>query len=570
MKKAPAVVAVLCLFAPLIADQFTIPITFAGGDIGAQINDSFTACNHNCAVTIPAGSYTYTTTIKMTKPSESLVGAGSGATILHYTGSGDGIYWQMNPFTIAKAGTLRGFSLVGTSSAQNCIHSGSLQGSTWDDLMIAGCTGANANGILLENACIGGVALGRVCSGFSAWTERTYMHNIHLGQAPAGTPGNTNDIHMLVHGGTYSFGYSDVDVWFNIEANQTGMLVDTRAQPYHSNINIKANVDANPSSVLTVAGNMWGGTLTMFGEAGGGSANLIHVTSTGMVNDNGTAQIWSGSGPGEIATPLVDSGGFYVLSPFADFSYPSTPSAVSPLPYVRPIIETGSAVVSTGETIVIAQASAGDFEGRLILTWPNNANRNASMVIDVACAQFESILCSLNVPVNYAYGGNPVFTSPTIRMTGNSPSLPQLVLTIGNLNGVTQSLAATWIGPPGNLRNNGSPLLFPGTRIGSTTVPLVGTTVDYQGNKTIMAPTTALSGKFNQVSANTIAGTSACAGSTKAIRFSAAYKSQPSILVFDETTKGGASLSAKSVDGFTVSCAGATDAFDWIAIGNPN
>jgi hypothetical protein len=85
-----------------------------------------------------------------------------------------------------------------------------------------------------------------------------------------------------------------------------------------------------------------------------------------------------------------------------------------------------------------------------------------------------------------------------------------------------------------------------------------------------MAPTTALSGKFNQVSANTIAGTSACAGSTKAIRFSAAYKSQPSILVFDETTKGGASLSAKSVDGFTVSCAGATDAFDWIAIGNPN
>jgi hypothetical protein len=44
----------------------------------------------------------------------------------------------------------------------------------------------------------------------------------------------------------------------------------------------------------------------------------------------------------------------------------------------------------------------------------------------------------------------------------------------------------------------------------------------------------------------------------------------PVILVFDESTKGGPSLTAKSSSSFTVSCWGPDHAFNWLAIGNPN
>ena len=74
----------------------------------------------------------------------------------------------------------------------------------------------------------------------------------------------------------------------------------------------------------------------------------------------------------------------------------------------------------------------------------------------------------------------------------------------------------------------------------------------------------------NQVSANRHAGVSACVSSTKTITLPITYSSQPVILVFDETTAGGVKLTAKSTSGFTVSCAGSTDAFDWIVVGNPN
>jgi len=74
---------------------------------------------------------------------------------------------------------------------------------------------------------------------------------------------------------------------------------------------------------------------------------------------------------------------------------------------------------------------------------------------------------------------------------------------------------------------------------------------------------------MNQIAANQWAGVSACSGSTKAISLPVTYNSQPVIIVFDETTKGGTSLTTKSASGFTVSCTGASDVFDWMVVGNP-
>lgn len=80
-----------------------------------------------------------------------------------------------------------------------------------------------------------------------------------------------------------------------------------------------------------------------------------------------------------------------------------------------------------------------------------------------------------------------------------------------------------------------------------------------------------LSGNIlGQNTADHLAGTSACSAGTQTVNFGATYTSQPVILLFDETTAGGVKLSAKSTSGFTAACAGASDVFDWMVIGNPN
>jgi hypothetical protein len=61
-----------------------------------------------------------------------------------------------------------------------------------------------------------------------------------------------------------------------------------------------------------------------------------------------------------------------------------------------------------------------------------------------------------------------------------------------------------------------------------------------------------------------------CAAGTASWTFALAYTSTPVILVSDETTAGGARVSAKSNTGFTVTCTGATDVVDYFVIGNPN
>jgi hypothetical protein len=78
-------------------------------------------------------------------------------------------------------------------------------------------------------------------------------------------------------------------------------------------------------------------------------------------------------------------------------------------------------------------------------------------------------------------------------------------------------------------------------------------------------------GHFNtNSSTNDLAGASACSTSTKAITFTTPFTSTPVIVVSDEAVTGGARVSAKSHSGFTVTCTGASDSFDWIAVGNPN
>lgn len=89
------------------------------------------------------------------------------------------------------------------------------------------------------------------------------------------------------------------------------------------------------------------------------------------------------------------------------------------------------------------------------------------------------------------------------------------------------------------------------------------------GRSGVAAPTATIS-RLDQFTPGQLAGVSSCDGSSKSIAFQIKYNFPPVILVFDETTKGGASITKKSEGGFSVSCSGASDTFDWQAIGNPN
>lgn len=65
-------------------------------------------------------------------------------------------------------------------------------------------------------------------------------------------------------------------------------------------------------------------------------------------------------------------------------------------------------------------------------------------------------------------------------------------------------------------------------------------------------------------------GVLTCAAGTVVKTFSQAFSSTPVIVISDETTSGGARVSAKSASSFTVTCVGATDVVDYLVIGNPN
>lgn len=117
-----------------------------------------------------------------------------------------------------------------------------------------------------------------------------------------------------------------------------------------------------------------------------------------------------------------------------------------------------------------------------------------------------------------------------------------------------EGVASTWI----------APLV---TSPGASGFTPTQTYIDRLGD---VATNVLYTGHFNQFAANQVAGTSACSSGTQTIAFPGPYASPPVVLLFDETTKGGISLTGKATWGFIVSCTGASDAFDWIVIGNPD
>lgn len=451
---------------------------FAGADIGAKVNAAFASCSSTCLVTIPPGAYAYTTTIVMNKPTQSLIGSGSAFTTLNYTGSGDAVLWQMNPFTVKKAGTLKGLTFVCTVSATNCIHSGSVQGSTWEDLVVQGATGASASGILLENKFIAGV---------TAWTERTMMHNVQIGSSGVG---NTNGLDFRINGGTDSFGYGDYDLWFNIQPGQVGINVETGASPYHSTMTAKGNIDAEPATFIKVAGPMLNGSVFIFAETTGNTlsavANDIVVTATGSIVATGNIAISTsigGNPNNSLAVPNVATGGIYRVSAFTDLNYPGGSNFAASQ---NNVIEKAAQAVSADGTVQIA-SGASALVGRFIIEWPSASSRYDAMTVDVACTAFEGQACLLSSS-NYAFGAATVLSNPRI-FRDSAGAVPYLTVDVANRNGVTQNLIVTWMGSAAN-----SPNLFPSGTLGASAQPTYGYSFGQGGSNVVQSGATAPTG----------------------------------------------------------------------------
>jgi hypothetical protein len=260
------------------------PAAYPGSDIGEKINNVFAAGNGCAEVHIPAGKYVYGTTIRMFKACQSLQGAGSALTSLEYTGSGDAIVWQMQPYTIQKAGILRGLTLKGPgTNVQNGIRSGTVIGATFEDLVINNFRGPNSTAILFENL---------MSPNLPTWTERTIIRDIHIGFPHVG---NTTAMAFAMNGGGNSFGYTYIsDVWLNVEKGQVGVRWGRGTYTYNSTLNFHANISALGTDSFVIDGIIRNSQLHLTGEAGC-AKDLVHVGPEGQVQAEGIVAINCGS-----------------------------------------------------------------------------------------------------------------------------------------------------------------------------------------------------------------------------------------------------------------------------------
>jgi hypothetical protein len=260
------------------------PTVYPGSDIGEKINNVFAKGDGCAEVHIPAGKYVYATTIRMFKPCQSLLGAGSALTSLEYSGRGDAIVWQMKPYTIQKAGLLRGFTLKGPgNNVQNGIRSGTVIAATFEDLVINNFRGPNSTAILFENL---------MAPNLPTWTERTVIRDIHIGIPHIG---NTTAMAFVMNGGGNSFGYTYIsDVWLNVEKGQVGVRWGKGTYTYNSTLNFHANISGLGTDSFVIDGIIRNTQLHLTGEAGC-AKDLVHVGPEGQVQAEGIVAVNCGS-----------------------------------------------------------------------------------------------------------------------------------------------------------------------------------------------------------------------------------------------------------------------------------
>jgi len=255
------------------------PSWCSGADIGGWINAAATACSGACIITIPAGTYSYSTTPTINKPGLSVVGAGVNATFLNYTGTGDAFRVQMNPFTVTQAGRLEGMTIQCTGAClgttANGLHEGDVTGYRMIDLHIFDFTGATSACLWTDNNL--------------GWTERGTEQSVWLDTCTI-LHKWTNTTNTQT---TSSFGHWPlIDERWNLVGSETGWNVLGGLIYDDGYVSVTGNAQNN-NTFFSVSGTQYSG--------GGATAVSAAVWSEQVESHSGTNTLFSISGSASLA-----------------------------------------------------------------------------------------------------------------------------------------------------------------------------------------------------------------------------------------------------------------------------
>ncbi len=170
------------------------PSWCSGSDLGAWTNAAFAACagSGGCLVAWPYGTFTVTTPVVLPSLADSLIGMGISGTILNYSASGCPVTSQPTTFSVAHAGVISDFQVVGTSAGRCALHITDVTGQQVVRVEASGFTNGTGFWVDDQNA-----------AGFGpAWTERTAFWD-------AWSNNNLKGWQFTVNGGSLSFKASD-------------------------------------------------------------------------------------------------------------------------------------------------------------------------------------------------------------------------------------------------------------------------------------------------------------------------------------------------------------------------
>jgi hypothetical protein len=121
----------------------------AGSDIGDRVNHALKACALQCTVYIPAGNYSFGTTIQLQlNPFGKYKLSGDPGAVLVYTGNGDAITTPVNSLSGSSQVLIEGFQLVGNPHARSGIHTMPTNRISIRNMVVTGFS--SGDGILVE------------------------------------------------------------------------------------------------------------------------------------------------------------------------------------------------------------------------------------------------------------------------------------------------------------------------------------------------------------------------------------------------------------------------------------
>lgn len=266
-----------------------VPAGATESDIASALADVHAAGGGVVELVGPAYTASSNPAFSITLPTVSLIGQGSGATVINYTGSGDCIRVAPSPTTVVQMGQLARLTIDGSGAgagAKGVRHIDAGTTMAFDDVVIRNFSGVGSVGCCIENVGL--------------WNERAAGSRLQLLH-------NTVGLQLIGTGVNNSLFYHRwSDLRLNVGANQIGIQAKGTALLQGGDWNVLGNIDGNNGVFVDLADTaVWGGIFWFKGEQ--------TVGTGGKGRQTGGSAYWAASGSFN-ATGCTDSGN--IISPW--------------------------------------------------------------------------------------------------------------------------------------------------------------------------------------------------------------------------------------------------------------